>query len=200
MLPIKITEILANFLAASVFSAITWLYIDALQIRIEIKSVFRALGFLLLTITFALNLLGIFVQTPSQTFTFWIQSTSLWLMYVSFIIDSHAKLQILSILAIVCLFLLKSHALLSLQAFLIAISVLQISYSTKHKDLIPLVTGFFFMTIAELFFYLEKFKGYENLDLAANLMYIFCAIAFFYWLWSYLVIRFNLKGPSQNSY
>ncbi len=195
MNPAQILFFVSNFTIASTLATISWLYIDALLFRFEIKSFLRLIGFSLLTIVFALNFATLF-YSANQTLIFWIQSISFWFLFISFIFDSHSKLQILTIAGIIATVFLNKHALLSLQSFLIAISILQLAYFTKHKDMIPLTLGFFLISIAEFFNYLDKFKGFENLSLAGSLLYVFVAIALFYWLWSYLVIRFTLKRKS----
>ena len=184
--------ILANFITASTLAAIIWLYIDALLLKIEIKTILRATGLILLTASFALNLISSFSTINGSQFTFWIQSLGLWLIFASFIIDSHSKLRFISVIAIASLLLFKSHQLLAVQNLLISINVFEIAYNNQHRDLIPFGAGFLLMTTAEFFYYLNDVKGFQNISVAGDFLYIFASIALFIWLWSYLAIRFNL--------
>lgn len=188
--PAYILLLIANFAPASVFAAITWLYFDALLLRFELKSFLKCLAFALLTLTFAINFASSLFQINFPIPSFWIQSIALYLMFVSYIMDIHSKLQITTLLAIALIFFLKAHALLATQSFLVAVVILQLAYYSKHKDLIPLTTGFILMAIGEFFFYLDS-RGIQNLSYAANFSYIFSSLVFFYWLWQYLVIRFT---------
>lgn len=197
MLPAQILLLTANFAPASVFAAITWLYLDALFLRFELKSFLKCLAFALLTTSFALNFASSAFKINFPIPSFWIQSTALYLMFASYIMDIHSKLQILTLLAIALIFFLKAHALLATQSFLVTVVILQLAYYTKHKDLIPLTTGFILMAIGEFFFYLESSKGIQNLSYAANFSYIFSSLVFFYWLWQYLVIRFTKTSAAS---
>lgn len=191
MLPAQVLLLTANFTAASTFAAITWLYLDALLLRFELKSFLKCLAFALLTVTFALNFASSVFNIPFPIPSFWIQSIALYLMFAAYIMDIHSKLQVLTLLAIALLFFLKAHALLAVQSFLVTAVILQLAYYSKHKDLIPLTTGFVLMAIGEFFFYLDITRGIQNLSYAANFSYIFSSLVFFYWLWQYLVIRFT---------
>ena len=106
--------------------------------------------------------------------------------------DSHSKLQFLAILAIISLFFLKGHILLSVQGALISTTTLALAKITKHNDLILFGLGFVLITIGKFFSYLENTLGVANMALSASILYILAAITLFYWLWQYLVIRFNL--------
>lgn len=190
----QIISIVSNFAASSIFAAIGWLYIDALLLRFELRSALKCLAFTLLTIAFAQNFAAELFKINSPVPSFWIQSIALYLMFGAFIADTHSRLQILTIFAIALLFFFKNHALLAIQALMIALAILQLAYNTKHKDLIPLVTGFILMSTGEFFYYLNNIKGFENISQAGNFLYIFASIALFYWLWSYLAIRFAVKN------
>lgn len=191
MLPAQVLSLTANFAAASTFAAITWLYLDALLLRFELKSFLKCLAFALLTLAFALNFAALVFKINSLIPPFWIQSTALYLIFASYIIDIHSKLQILTLVAIALIFFLKDHALLAVQSLLVTTVILQLAYYSKHKDLIPLTTGFALIAIGEFFFYLDMKRGVQNLSFAANFSYIFASLVFFYWLWQYLVIRFT---------
>lgn len=119
------------------------------------------------------------------------QSLGLWLIFASFIIDSHSKLRFITVIAIVSLFLFKSHQILAVQNLLISLNVFEIAYNTKHRDLIPFGAGFLLMTTAEFFYYLDKVEGFQNIGVAGDFLYIFASIALSIWLWSYLAIRFS---------
>lgn len=196
MNPAQIVFLIANFVTASTMAATAWLYFDALLIRIEVKSLFRSIAFLILAAAFALNLTPSLFGYQPQPIFFWIQSLGLWLMFVSFMLDAHAKLQATAIIAIASLIFFKSHAVLAVQTLTIALLVFQIAYSTKHRDLIPLGVSFILIAAGEFFYYLESVRGFASIQAAGSFLYIFAGVALFYWLWQYLVIRFNLKQPS----
>src|SRR3989338_2411906 len=185
--------LIANFAIASIFAAIAWLYIYALSLRFEFKSFLKSGAFSLLTVAFSLTLYQTITKQTPTNLQIWLQSIALWLILASYLLDYHSKLQLLTILGIISIFFFKNYALLAIQSLLISISLLQISYSTKHKDLIPLVTGFTLLAISEFFNYLEKVRGIQNFSLAADFVLLFTAITFFYWLLQCLVIRFNLN-------
>ena len=191
----QLISIIANFVTASAFAALSWLFVDALVIRIEIKTLLKTFGFGFLTLAFALNLVQTFsnLGLTQMNLYLWLAGIGLWLIFAAFILDPHCKLQFLVILAIVLLFFLKGNALLSMQAFLIAATILQIAYFTKHKDLIPMVVAFVLVAIGEFFYSLQKQTALGNLQTGGDFLYIFASIALFWWLWQYLVIRFNLQ-------
>ena len=197
MPPAKLIGFISDFTAASVMAAILWLYIDALLFRFEIKSFIKTVGFLLLTAAFALSLSERFLNV-NHSFVIWTESIGLWALFVGFIFDAHSQLQLLTLFLIAATLFLKNHLLLSVEAFLVTLVVLQLSYFYKHKDLIPLITAFFLISLAEFLKYLNSFKGFENMALAGSFSYIFAAIILFYWLWFYLTIRFNLKQSKAN--
>lgn len=192
MLPIQAFFIAANIVGALVSSSLTWLFADALFLRIEIKTTLKFLGFLLLTVAFAIQLVGLFSDINLPQLIIWIHSIALLLLFAAFNIDSHSRLQFLTILIIFILIFLDNHAMLSAQSFLIALVVLEIAKNTKHNDLIPFGIGFVLFAAAELFYSVEIRAGFQNISLGGHFLYIFGAIALFLWLWQYLVIRFNL--------
>lgn len=185
-------QAISKITSSLVFLALFWLHLDALAVRLETKTILRALGWLSLAASLSLSLVWIFSNLPfdPSKLIFWLTSLGFWLLYVSFIFDSHSKLQFLAVLAIASLFFFDNHTLLAIQAFLIAITILQISYNTKHKDLIPQVTAFILLAIGEFF---HSLASSPSSGLFGNFMYVFAAIIFAYWLWQYLVIRFNLE-------
>lgn len=193
MLPIQAFSIAANITAALISSALTWLFLDALFVRIEIKTLLKACGFLLLAIAFVFPIAQLFSAINLHTFVTWIHSIALLLLFAAFVFDSHSKLQFLTILLIFILIFLDNHAMLAAQSFLIALVVLEIAKNTKHNDLIPFGVGFVLFAAAELFYSLELRAGFQNISLGGHFLYIFGSIGLFWWLWSYLVIRFNLK-------
>ena len=192
----QVLSLIAYFINASVFAAIGWLCLDALAVRIEIKTLFKAVGFGLLAVGFALNLIGIFSGISLAGLPFWLQSLGLWLIFAAFILDPHSKLQFLAIVALVFLFFFREHSLLAIQASLVAVLVLRLAHVTKHNDLIPFGVGFVLIAAGEFFYALQKQTALGNLQTAGDFLYIFASIALFWWLWQYLVIRFNLVKKS----
>ncbi len=193
----KTLALISNLTTASIMATILWLYVDALLFRFEVKSFIKAAGFLLLTGGFASNFAESFLVV-NQTFITWIIGLGFWMLFVGFILDTHSRLQLLTIFLIVAVLFLKNHLLLSVEVLLVTLAVLQLSYIYKHKDVIPLITAFFLVSLAEFLKYLNNFKGFENMSLSASILYIFASVTLLYWLWSYLTIRFNLKHKSTN--
>lgn len=196
MLIIEIISYFSLILTATVFGSLTWLFADALTLRIEIKTLMKALACFLFAAASSLKLIPPFVPLLQTNYIFLLQNIALWLFLASFIFDQHSKLQLLIILGIISQIFLRDHALLALQALLVSLAILQIAYHTKHRDLIPLITGFFLIFVAE-FFYSFKSAAWGNLKLSGDFLNIFASIVFFYWLWQYLVIRFNLQKKSK---
>jgi hypothetical protein len=179
----------ASFLFFGLVSfALFWLYADALAIRIEIKTTLKALGFGILGLASTLNFLNPWIEFDLSQLAIWLVSISFYLIFLAFILDPHSRLQLGLILAIIALFFLQNHALLSLQAALISAAVLQLAYTTKHKDLIPFGLGFVLVTIGEFF----QTLGVEFV-ISGAILYLFASISLFFWIWQYLTIRFNLK-------
>ena len=193
----KTLALISNLTTASIMATILWLYVDALLFRFEVKSFIKAAGFLLLTGGVASNFAESFLVV-NQTFITWIIGLGFWMLFVGFILDTHSRLQLLTIFLIVAVLFLKNHLLLSVEVLLVTLAVLQLSYIYKHKDVIPLITAFFLVSLAEFLKYLNNFKGFENMSLSASILYIFASVTLLYWLWSYLTIRFNLKHKSTN--
>ena len=171
--------------------SLSWLFFDALRLRFEIKTFLRLLGFLMLGIGF-----GGILTSPSVLntipFLLWIKIVGLYAIFVSYAFDAHSKFQIALILGIVLLIFLKDHQALAVIAFLTALTVFQLAYSTKHRDLIPMGTGFILIAIAEFFRSIETME-LAGLSLASAFLYIFASVSFFLWMWQYLIIRFNIK-------
>ena len=189
--------IISNALNILVFGTIAGFFIDTFALKIKVQSLFKTAGFLLLTIAFTLNLFQFIFPFTSPQSIIWLKSIGLWLIFAAFIFDEHSKLQFLTVIAIVFLMFIRGHELLALQAFLISITVLQIAYFTKHKDLVPFEVGIVLVTIAEFFYFLDETGAYGITRTSGDFLYIFASIAFFYWLWQYLVIRFNLRLKSS---
>ncbi|OGD94027.1 hypothetical protein A2697_00850 [Candidatus Curtissbacteria bacterium RIFCSPHIGHO2_01_FULL_41_44] len=192
MLPNQTIEVISDVATATIMASLAWLFIDALVLRFEVKIFLKSAGFSLLTLVFTLNLAQVFSASASPQLIFWLESIGLWLIFAAFILDSHSKLQFLAILAIISLFFLKGHILLSVQGALISTTTLALAKITKHNDLILFGLGFVLITIGKFFSYLENTLGVANMALSASILYILAAITLFYWLWQYLVIRFNL--------
>lgn len=171
--------------------SLSWLFFDALRLRFEIKTFLRLLGFLMLGIGF-----GGIVANPSVLNTIplllWVKIAGLYTIFVSCAFDAHSKFRITLVFGIILLAFLKDHSALAILALLIALNVFQLAYSTKHRDLIPMGTGFILIAIAEFFRSIET-KELAGLSLASAFLYIFASASFFLWLWQYLIIRFNLK-------
>jgi len=179
----------ASFLILGLVSfALFWLHADSLAIRIEIKTFLKAAGFGILGIASTLNFLNPLFNFDLSQISIWLISSSLYLIFLAFILDPHSKLQLGFILAIIALFFLHKHVLLSLQAALISAAVLQLAYTTKHRDLIPFGMGFVLITIGEFFQVLGAEFG-----VSSAILYIFASISLFAWIWQYLIIRFNLS-------
>lgn len=168
--------------------ALFWLHADSLVIRFEIKTFLRSLGFGVLGLAFTLNFLSPLLEFGFPQIAIWLTSISFYLIFLSFILDPHSKLQAGLVIGIIALFFLQNHSLLSLQSALISISVLQLAYTIKHRDLIPFGLGFILITIGEFFQSLG-----EEFAASGAILYIFASISLFFWIWQYLVIRFNLS-------
>lgn len=192
MLPNQIISTVAYFASAITFAILTWLFTDALLLKVEIKTTLKAVGTGLLTTALTLNLVSLVSPTPLPQLIFWIQSIGLLLLFIAFILDPHTKLQFLIILALVFLYFFREHSLLAIQASLVATLVLHLAHVTKHNDLIPFGVGFVLIAVGEFFYSLQKQTAFGNLQTAGDFLYIFASIALFWWLWQYLVIRFNL--------
>lgn len=135
-----------------------------------------------------------FTQLSLPQLIFWLQNIGFFLIFISFILDSHSKLQFITVIAIVLLFFFKEHALLALESLLIAIVVLSIAKVTKHNDLIPFGIAYVLVSVGEFFYFLVAKTNFgSGINVAGAFLYIFASVAFTYWLWQYLVIRFNLK-------
>ena len=102
----------------------------------------------------------------------------------------------MAIVVLVFLFFFREHSLLAIQASLVAVLVLRLAHVTKHNDLIPFGVGFVLIATGEFFYALKKQTTLGNLQTAGDFLYIFASIVLFYWLWQYLVIRFNLGKKS----
>jgi len=170
--------------------ALFWLFFDALRLRFEIKTFLKSVGFILLGIGFG----GALIQQSAQDivpFLLWLKVLGFYLIFTAFAFDSHSKFQIGLIIGIIASFFFHDHAYLALMSFLITINIFQISYTTKHKDLTPFGAGFLLIFIAEFFRAVESTKT-GSLSFASAFLYFFASLALLYWLWQYLVIRFNL--------
>ena len=194
-MPMQIIILTSLVIISSVFATITWLFFDALKIRIEIKSLLKGVGSLILTVAFTLLTID---QLSSRVkigpnLIFYLQALGFWLIFSAFTFDAHAKLRLLWILAIISLFLLRDYTLLATQSLMIAIVCLSIAKLTKHNDLIPFGVAFVQISAAEFFFKLEEGGGLKGIGSAGYFLYIFASILLFLWLWSYLVIRFNIN-------
>lgn len=143
---------------------------------------------------YTFQIVQILTQFSLPQLIFWLQNIGFFLIFVSFILDSHSKLQFITIIALVLLFFFKEHALLALESLVIAIVVISIAKVTKHNDLIPFGVAYVLVSIGEFFYFLAAKANFGGgMNVAGAFLYIFAAVAFTYWLWQYLVIRFNLK-------
>lgn len=186
-MPAQVISSISFLIFGLVFFGLFWLHADSLAIRFEVKIFLKVVGFGGLGIAATLNFLNPFLEFDFSQISIWLTSISFYLIFLAFILDPHSKLQLGFILAIIALFFLKNHALLSLQGALITAAVLQLAYTTKHRDLIPLGIGFILIAIGEFF----QAIGAEFVASGA-ILYIFASISLIFWIWQYLIIRFNL--------
>lgn len=178
--------------------SLCFLFVDSLMVRIEMKTVLKALGFCLFGIGSFLIFFDPFVTIDLSLVSIILISISLYAIFLSFIIDAYSKFQWGIIVAIIALLFLRGHDLLTLQAGLIALNMFQLAYTTKHRDIIPLCTGFVLITIAEFFYSLETKAGFKGLGTAGAFLYLFAGVALLFWLWSYLKIRFFNLGKRSS--
>lgn len=166
-----------------------WLFADALLLRAEIKTLLKALGFFLLTLSSFANALDYSLSSDLSVLSIWTTSVAFYAIFLSLILDSHSKLQLSIILAILALPFLRNHELLAFQASLIFVSSLQLAYTTKHRDIIPFGIGFLLIAIAQFFLSLEK--SFEGISIASAFLYLFAGGSLLLWFWSYIKIRFS---------
>lgn len=197
----NIIHLIAFFTFAAACFSLCWLFVDSLMVRIEMKTVLKAVGFATLGIGSILTFFDQSIPTSFLHVFIWLASISFFAIYLAFIADSHSKFQLGVVIAIVALPFLKGHDLLTLQAILIAAATLQLAYTTKHRDIIPFAIGFVLIAIAEFFYSLKTKEGFEGMETAGDFLYLFAAAALFSWLWSYLKIRFidvSKRSPFSN--
>ncbi|OGH19833.1 MAG: hypothetical protein A3D74_02240 [Candidatus Levybacteria bacterium RIFCSPHIGHO2_02_FULL_37_13] len=198
----NIVEPIALLTFAAACFSLCWLFVDSLMLRIEMKTMLKALGFAGLGIGSTLTFFDQSIPTSFLHVLIWLTSISFFAIFLAFIADPQSKFQLGIIIAIVALPFLKDHDFLTLQAILIALSMLQLAYTTKHRDIIPLGIGFALIAIAEFFYSLKTKEGFEGMETAGAFLYLFSAVALFSWVWSYLKIRFidvSKRSPFSNS-
>lgn len=178
--------------------AMAWLFLESLDVRFEIRSLFKAAGFGLLGITGFLMLIA--EQNIDLNYLWMILPTSisLYAIFLGFIFDGHAKFSFGIILMVFSFYFVRNTLLLSIQSGLVALVVLQLAYTTRHRDFIPLGVGFVLMSVAEFL----KSQGTEYSP-GAPLIYLFVTLFFGIWLWQYisprLQIRSSLRFHSGNN-
>lgn len=180
------------------FTIAAWIYADYTFFRNDFKSILKAFGYLLLALAFAIRFLNILLPFNYETLAIWVQSFGLWLIFASFVFDSHTKLSIVTITAILSLVFLRSHALLAVQTLIIALTILDLAYITKHRNFIYLGVSFLLMTVAEFFWFLGSVKMYESSLTAPYFLYVFAQIIFAKWLIAYIKTRIQEKHPIKS--
>lgn len=189
---------LAHVATTIVSAALTWLFWDALKVGFEEKTFLKALGFGILALVSLNQVFQLIINADAFAFSgsnlsFWLTSIAYFAIFLSFALDEHFIIKPVIILAILAILFLRGHWQLTTQTLLVSISVLQLTYTTKHRDLIPFAIGFVLITIAEFFLSMES----SGLELAALLLYLIAQGALILWWWSYVAIRFSINslGP-----
>lgn len=180
-------HIVSSILRLVTSALLVWLFTDALILRLEPKTALKACGFFLL-------FLGLVIPVFSTLFT----SLALLCVFLSFALDSHLWFSTPLLLSLILVFGVSRNFtwLLTAQSMAVFISIFNLAYTTKHRDLIPFGLAFILTTIAFLFTALQPYSR-ENFVTSQALLHLFAQLAFLYWWWSYVAIRFSISslGP-----
>jgi len=191
-------EVITNtslLLSAVAFFFLAVLFGDALFVRIDLKTLLKSIGFLLLGISCVLNLLNQTYTLPS----FLMMSAALSMLFIGFIIDPLSRLSFLAPIPIVFFPFLSGHLLLFVLGLLTTVSIFQLAYTTKHRDLIPLGVGFTLLSVGEYLYHLETIERLNQLALAGSFPYLFSSLVLLGWVWSYLALRFINRFKSNDA-
>ncbi|TSC65942.1 MAG: hypothetical protein CEO21_293 [Microgenomates group bacterium Gr01-1014_80] len=183
---LEVIEYASFLLSALSYFLLAVLFSDALLVRFDLKTFFKSLGFILLFGATVLNLL----QSNYSGVTLWIMAAALSLLFWGFTLDPFSKFKFISPLPLVFLPFLNGHILLFVLGLITTIAIFQLSYTTSHRDFIPLGVGFTLMTVGEYFYYLESLEHLRALSGAGPFLYLFATIVLLGWAWSYLATRF----------
>lgn len=178
---------LAYLLYSVVCFVLGWLCADALRVRFEFKTSLKVVGAVCLGLA-ALCPAFFSEESLSPLLFIFISSIAFYAFYLAFIFDEHSKFGFGIVIMIAATVFFRSTLLLALQAGLVSLVILQLAYTTQHRDFIPLGIGFVLIAVAEFL----KSQGEEFL-LSGALVYIFVSVFFGIWLWQYIGPRFRLK-------
>lgn len=178
---LDITKLLAFLLGviASSFISIYFLK-EFIEVR-HYQRLLRALAFILF---FVASVLALKLGSPND-YSVPITALGLVVFYVSLVFDKHSHLRYTVFLPFLSLFFFKGHQLLLVLSILDAVALLELAYSKEHQRLIPFVSAFILVGIAE---YFTVFGPALNTDSAiAPVLYIFTAFIFLLWILFYLI-------------
>ena len=184
-------------LSATSFFIVSLMFGDALFARFNLKTFMKFLGFLLIGVTFILNLLHI----SYPVLIFWFMSAGLVLLFLGFILDPLSKLKFFAPLPLVFFPFLNDHILFFVLSLMITVGVFQLAYTTSHRDLIPLGVSFTLISVGEYLFHLKDIEQLKQLAVAGSFLYLFASLILLGWAWSYIALRliYLLKRKKSSS-
>lgn len=167
-------------LTAVAFFMLSALFFDALIAVFDIKTCIKSLGFCILG-------LGWIFHLP------WLMSGALFLLFIAFALDPFSKMRFAIPLMIIFPFFISGHILAFVFSLMITFVILQLAYSTSHRDLIPLGVGFTLISVGEYLYHLKTIESISQLSAAGSFLYLFASLILLGWVWLYLALRFIKK-------
>lgn len=178
---------LARQLSFLIFSlgclGIFYFFAHLFYLRKTFSSFFDALGFGLLGISSAINL----IQHGYTTSSFWFAAVAYLSLFLGIIIDKHSIFRLLFPIPLIAVYFLRNHQLLYTLAFLVLLAHIYLSYKINHKRLIPLVGAFALVVAGEYIYSLNTSTAFPGISDAGVFIYLFAALIFMGWILFYLI-------------
>lgn len=178
---------LARQLSFLIFSfgcfGVSYFFAQLFYLRQTYSSFFDSLGFLLLSISSAINL----YNHGYNTLSFWFAAIGYLSLILGIIIDKHSVFRLLFPIPLIALYLLRNHQLMYTMAILVLIAHIYLSYKIGHKRLIPLVGVFTLVVVGEYIYALKGSLFYPPISEAGVFVYLFAALILVCWILFYLI-------------
>lgn len=171
---------------------LSWLFLDSLTVRFQIDTLFKSIGAFLLAIATGIYLFQILTQIETSTLFYLALTTSFYLLYIGFIVDGHARFPAGIVVMILGLFFMHNQVGLAIQAGMVALVIIQLTYVTSHRDFIPLGITFVLLSVAEFLKSQSEIYG-----AAPGIVYLFASGFLFSWIWQYLAPRLRIRPQKK---
>lgn len=149
--------------------------------RKTIPNILLSFSFLLFLISSSVA----FFQGSPNSISLPVASVGMVTLYMGLVLDKHSALKYTLPLPFIALFFFKDHVSFLVLSFLVYIAVLELAYQKGHTRLIPLVSVFTLVVVAEYFSVYGSI--FQINSISENILYLLASLILLLWVTYYLI-------------